>query len=167
MFLDNSNEVRKIEEIVKGVKFGFDDYSVGPLSLKAVKGDTASNLQLEPSKFSCEICGKSYTSRRVLIAHNIFKHSQQSPIICKECPICQQTVNFVKKATDLGDHINQHFKEERKVPCDNCPKSFLKDRHLAAHMKIKHTKVDNSAEAELNNISGNQRNSIGKYKNHA
>ena len=147
MFLDNSNEVRKIEEILKGVKSGFDDYFVDPLSLPAVKGDTASNLQLESSKFSCEICGKSYTSRGV--------------------PICKKTVNFVKKATDLGDHINQHFKEERKFPCDNCPKSFLKDRHLATHMKIKHTKVDNSAEAELNNISGNQRNSIGKYKNHA
>ena len=92
-------------------------------------------------RFSCEICGKSYTSRGPLIAHNIFKHSQSSPFICQECPICKKTVKYVKKVGDLGIHINQHLKEERKYWCDKCPVTFYKSQHLKRHKEAKHTSL--------------------------
>jgi len=90
----------------------------------------------------CNVCGKRYTSRGVLIAHYIFKHSQPSPIICKECPICKKTVKYVKKCTDLGEHINQHLKEERKFHCDKCGRSFHTSRSLTRHIKSQHINMD-------------------------
>jgi len=90
----------------------------------------------------CSVCGKKYTSRGGLIAHYIFKHSQPSPIICKECPICKKTVKYVRNSTDLGEHINQHLKDEGNFHCDKCGRSFHKGRSLTRHMKWQHNKME-------------------------
>jgi len=92
-------------------------------------------------RFKCDICGQSFTSRGTLIAHNIFKHSQSTPIICQECPICKKTVKHVRKVHDLGFHINQHLQEERRYRCDKCPVTFYKSQHLKRHKEAKHSSL--------------------------
>jgi len=92
-------------------------------------------------RFKCDICGKSYTTKGPLIAHNIFKHSQPTPIICQECPICKKTVKHVRKVIELGQHINQHLKEERRFGCDKCPVTFYKRQHLKKHKEAKHSSL--------------------------
>ena len=85
-------------------------------------------------QFSCDICGKSYSSRGTLMAHNLFKHSGPANQICKECPVCKKTVKHVELVSDLGAHIDMHFKKN----CDKCEKSFAKKTDLLRHMKSKH-----------------------------
>jgi len=85
-------------------------------------------------QFSCDICGKSYSSRGTLMAHNLFKHTGPTNVICKECPVCKKTVKHVERVTDLGFHIDLHFKKN----CDICEKSYAKKRDLLRHMKTKH-----------------------------
>ena len=87
---------------------------------------------------SCDICGKSYVSKGSLIAHKIFKHSQPSPIICKECPICNKTLNHVRKLTDLGSHIDLHMENHRKFSCDLCHRKFSKNRDMIRHVQSLH-----------------------------
>jgi len=83
--------------------------------------------------FPCIICGKSYTTRGTLIAHNLMKHTE-STNICKKCPICKKTVPHVKNVVDLGAHIDFHFKKQ----CDMCEKSFATKSHLLRHKKTQH-----------------------------
>ena len=108
-------------------------------SLPVVKEESLKPQLHYSNLFTCDICGKRYTSRGPVVAHKIWKHSEPALKICQECPICKKTLTFVRTARDLGAHINWHFKEERKIQCDKCPSSFYKNQHLNRHKKAKHS----------------------------
>jgi len=86
--------------------------------------------------FSCDVCGKSYTSRGTLMAHSMFKHAQTSTdaVISKECPVCKKIVEHVKRVSDMGSHIEMHFRKH----CDICDKSYAKMKDLILHKKRDH-----------------------------
>ena len=119
--------------------------AVGPLEgvdekLRAIQGLFRSIKRSNDlvKYFHCDICGRSYVAKGHLMAHKIFNHSQPSPIICKECPICKKTVNCVTNTADLGAHIEQHLTDRRKFYCEKCSKSFYKNSHLTRHRRTAH-----------------------------
>eukprot|EP00092_Neocalanus_flemingeri_P019773 GFUD01021413.1.p1 GENE.GFUD01021413.1~~GFUD01021413.1.p1 ORF type:complete len:432 (+),score=83.40 GFUD01021413.1:55-1350(+) len=58
--------------------------------------------------FSCDVCGKCYTTRGSFTAHQNAKHSTtHAPLqlTSQQCPICKKTL----RREYLGQHLNQHL----------------------------------------------------------
>ena len=99
----------------------------------------AKKLTSSTETFLCDICGKSYYSKGSVMAHKLNLHSENSPVVHQECPICKKIFKWVKTASELGSHINQHIMNRRKYFCDLCPNSFIQRSHLVRHVKERHT----------------------------
>lgn len=106
--------------------------------------DTKVNLIHPDLKFTCEICGKSFTKQNFLTRH-LRKHSTENCYQCEKCDekfetshslryhaskhndyfshICEYCGKQFKQKNDLAKHKRSHT-GERPYKCDICEKKF-------------------------------------------
>ncbi|KAK2892454.1 hypothetical protein Q8A67_012442 [Cirrhinus molitorella] len=78
--------------------------------------------------YSCELCGKSYTSQVSLDCHMNYHVAGDRPFICDQCG-----KRFKHKET-INNHMKTHSKEE-SFTCRQCGVSFTDPNHLSNHVK--------------------------------
>ncbi|XP_055609721.1 transcription factor grauzone-like [Uranotaenia lowii] len=114
---------------------------------------------LNPEKFRCDICQKSYSSKHYLDLHNLKIHSVDQPFKCEkceqrfpkeyllkahlvthvqaECNICNKVLASVNS---LRNHISIVHNGESKRICDTCGQQFrtklAMEKHIKVHMGI-------------------------------
>ncbi|XP_014601679.1 PREDICTED: zinc finger protein 2 homolog [Polistes canadensis] len=76
--------------------------------------------------WSCETCGKKYSSRNLLEEH-INTHTGARPHVCETC-----NKNFASKYTYKA-HIKTHQIRPRPFRCSQCNKTFLSQQNLNQH----------------------------------
>lgn len=98
----------------------------------------ASNSNLfSNTKFICDICGQQFNQKSHMGSH-MMKHSRQALPKSSSCGIGGCTKSFSNKKL-LNDHrLKMHkkdTKEEIKLKCHLCPKSFTIQYKLDAHIR--------------------------------
>lgn len=84
---------------------------------------------LNPDRFHCDVCNKSYNSRYYLELHNLKKHSDnEKPFKCDKCKHCFPK-EFLLKA-----HLLTHIQAE----CPICHKMLASSLTLRSHMALMH-----------------------------
>ncbi|XP_033210509.1 zinc finger protein 585A-like isoform X2 [Belonocnema kinseyi] len=79
----------------------------------------------QTKSWSCEICGKRYSSRNLLEEHTN-THTGNRPYMCK----CGK--DFASKYTYKA-HVKTHEYRPRPFECSHCSKSFLSQQNLSQH----------------------------------
>lgn len=84
---------------------------------------------LNPDRFHCDVCNKSYNSRYYLELHNLKKHSdEEKPFKCDKCN------NRFPKEFLLKAHVLTHIQAE----CPVCHKMMASSLTLRSHMALMH-----------------------------
>ncbi|XP_065086586.1 transcription factor grauzone-like [Ochlerotatus camptorhynchus] len=84
---------------------------------------------LNPNRFHCDVCNRSYKNRYYLELHNLKKHSDsEKPFKCDKCP-----QSFPKEFL-LKAHLPTHIQAE----CPLCHKMVANAFTLRSHMDIMH-----------------------------
>ena len=78
----------------------------------------------------CEICGKSYAQKKVLIRHLTLHNNEKL-----DCSICSKS--FGSKF-HLQKHDKRHNNRELLFECGQCGKKFLSKSSLTKHTQTKH-----------------------------
>uniref|UniRef100_A0A336LGE0 CSON007428 protein n=1 Tax=Culicoides sonorensis TaxID=179676 RepID=A0A336LGE0_CULSO len=87
-------------------------------------------------RYTCEICGRSYSEKSSLRNHKRDKHSDNPREIRKVlCPLCGKAVRSV------AVHMHQAH-ENRTYTCDLCDKQWKCKEALKNHMRIVHLGMD-------------------------
>ena len=100
----------------------------GPFSngkILNVVGNTLNNLL-----FQCELCGKSYVSKRGLNRH-MKKHDASCEFVCKKCTQYFKTKEAYEKHLE-NKHLKNHI-------CPTCGKACMTNSALGYHIMAKHT----------------------------
>ncbi|XP_053683701.1 transcription factor grauzone-like [Sabethes cyaneus] len=88
-------------------------------------------VHLNPDTFHCDICNKSYSSKRVLNDHNKEVHAseEQRALKCEGC-----TKRFASKR-----HLNAHMSMAHgSFPCPQCPRTLASQGSLKHHILTIH-----------------------------
>ncbi|KAK7096071.1 zinc finger protein 420-like [Littorina saxatilis] len=100
---------------------------------KTTQKDTCSLVAIDESfshtdRLSCELCGKTFASRRGLLRHGA-THTNLRPFQCKEC-----SISFTR-LTHLKRHVLQkHLQSQCAHVCSLCSAPFADSYHLLRHM---------------------------------
>ncbi|XP_065086567.1 transcription factor grauzone-like [Ochlerotatus camptorhynchus] len=91
-------------------------------------------VHTNPTAFRCEVCDKTFKSKRYLREHqaNVHGSDEQRPFQCDQCN------RFFAKESLLQTHKRHH----EKMPCPQCGQVFANSISLKAHMKGAHDNVD-------------------------
>ncbi|WAR27026.1 ZN841-like protein [Mya arenaria] len=84
--------------------------------------------------FTCDICGKAFTTKGNMQAHVACAHTDEKPWTC---PTCGKA--FKEKKTSLQRHEAMHIKAE--YSCDLCGDTFTQPDDLHNHLLTVHTTV--------------------------
>ena len=87
--------------------------------------------QHQDKRFSCDVCGKSFTYKCNLKSH-LTAHSQSRPF---ECGVCHKA--FKLKYT-LDVHQRHHCREVDAFKCQVCGKGLIRKESLVKHYKTVH-----------------------------
>ena len=85
-----------------------------------------------PTKYTCDICGRTYKNGTLLRTH-ILTHNDKDII----CDFCGMGFNSVKR---LNDHSIVHMPKTIKCTFDNCDCMFATEKKLKVHTRLIHSK---------------------------
>ena len=83
--------------------------------------------------FKCNFCGKSYTTKGILITHLKKIHNEKYKAY--QCRLCSES--FFKK-NDVVQHRDISHKEDKEYICILCDKSFAIFKNWKSHMLMVH-----------------------------
>ncbi|XP_076324890.1 uncharacterized protein LOC143232840 isoform X2 [Tachypleus tridentatus] len=133
--------------------------NIASTSFETQKQDDEKEETLSTDAYSCEKCGRLFTSVKMLEGHKRI-HRNETENRRFRCPHCKYSTN---KSTDLRNHIVVHTNErphqcnycgkgfteqsslrkhtfthtgEKPYTCDVCGKKFTQRAHLQVHMRI-------------------------------
>lgn len=91
-------------------------------------------VHTNPTAFRCEVCDKTFKSKRYLREHhaNVHGSDEKRPFQCDQCN------RFFAKESLLETHKRHH----EKMPCPRCGQVLANSISLKAHMKGAHDNVD-------------------------
>lgn len=81
--------------------------------------------------YTCEQCGKSFKTRRMLEEKHIKVHQQVFPFKC-DFPGCEKQF---KRVESFNQHCKRH-RNERSHFCDQCGKGFYSSKDLKLHIRV-------------------------------
>lgn len=84
--------------------------------------------QMRPKRFTCSVCGKTFSQRAHFTAHRR-THEQERHF---SCSMCDKT--FIQKAS-LVSHMRMHT-GEKPFSCPVCGKTFTRKDCMETHMRI-------------------------------
>ncbi|XP_030373782.1 transcription factor grauzone [Scaptodrosophila lebanonensis] len=87
---------------------------------------------IDPDKFKCDLCGKTFADKQCLRNHELLKHQpdEEKTFKCEHCP-----KRYTKQYL-LDQHRIIH--QERTLPCEICDRRFPNISLLSTHIKIVH-----------------------------
>ena len=85
--------------------------------------------------FTCDKCGKSYSSESDLSKHTYHVHGQKF----FTCTLCERTFSVKRKLQDhyVLDHVKSHVKDDLCM-CDKCDQRFFNSIELSSHLSSEH-----------------------------
>lgn len=85
-------------------------------------------------RYSCDICGRSYSEKGSLRNHKRDKHSNNPKIVQKKiCPHCGEPKKDMLKHIELV-----HSNKDVFYPCETCGKSYRSKESLRNHQRLTH-----------------------------
>lgn len=103
---------------------------------------------------SCSICGKSYSTRKLMNQHISCEHINEQLL---ECKVCESRFASIVK---LRSHVRWHG-TERRYNCDLCEKAFKTANNLRDHEKV-HT-GDRPFQCSICSLRFRQRGACNKH----
>ena len=88
------------------------------------------------NNFACNLCSKSYKSKRALISHETFVHKGLKIHQCKS----------YSDYTPLSIHMKTAHTEKGSYKCDKCEKIFSTEPNMKAHYRRSHIMKDAKVE---------------------
>ncbi|XP_012253673.2 zinc finger protein 271-like [Athalia rosae] len=82
----------------------------------------------EGKGFPCDVCGKSYVTKKSLQKHRANMHASKTNI----CTVCGEDCKCLEKSNNDDNKIDK----SKPYSCDECDKSFEKESKLKTHLRI-------------------------------
>ena len=128
--LFNTNEDLYLDENFKDVLDYLD------IKFKPIK----KTISRQIVKFSCRICDKSFSLKKLLARHNRTFHSDNP----NKCALCGK---LCRNPSEMRIHLRVHTKE-RPYKCSHCPKTYTQMSHLNEHLNSLHFGKEDIIEAQ-------------------
>ena len=106
-----------------------------------------------PKKFSCEICHKTFTTKKRC---NMHMKSHQARI---KCSLCDKS--FIYKS-HLKDHMSEKH-DKKSFQCHICSKTFNVRTTLVNHIRVKHANVNQELKCEVCDKSFKYKHSLDEH----
>ena len=117
-------------------------------------------------RFLCDECGKDFSSKASLKAHNRYVHLKSRAVKCPLCPktftmkfylrkhlatvdheketdaanLCQHCGQVFATQDELRSHVKEYHTRDDRFFCKFCVAGFTMKRHLKAHVEADHSK---------------------------